>query len=150
MEEEGGRPLLGSSALRAERTAAGAPAPHRYPPLSNSPLKPRYPAFGALGVKAGHSGPPRPGGPGRVCRGSSGFAEGCQQPHSRPPGERRLGRCCPVRCGGPAGTPRVPGRAWVERGTLTPGGPDLCGGPQERSARLTVDARKIKIRGEGA
>ncbi|KAF6357132.1 hypothetical protein mRhiFer1_010053 [Rhinolophus ferrumequinum] len=111
MEEEGGRPLLGSSALRAERTAAGEPAPHRYPPLSNSPLKPRYPAFGALGVKAGHSGPPRPGGPGRVCRGSSAFAEGCQQPHSRPPGERRLGRglSCPLR--GPGGDTSGPGAA---------------------------------------
>lgn len=33
---------------------------------------------------------------------------------------------------------------------LTPGEPDLLDGSQERSVRLTVDARKIKIRGEGA
>lgn len=75
MEEEGGEPLLGSSAIRAERTAAGAPAepatPDRPSPTATLrfptlPSKLGSPAFGAAGAKAGHSGPPRPGGPGRA------------------------------------------------------------------------------------
>lgn len=85
MEEEDGGPLLGSSALRAERTAAGAPAPRGCPRLFDSPQNPAPPPFSAAGAKAGHSGPPRPGGPGRARRVCSG---------SRPAGSR-----------GPAGRP---------------------------------------------
>lgn len=126
--------------------------PRRLPSAFRFSPKPGSPAFGAAGAKAGHSGPPRPGGPGRARRvcSRSGPA-GSRGPPGRPgSGVPAARQPCLLR--GPGGgrafrSPR-PGRG--QRGALTPGGPDLRGGSQERSARLTVDARKIKIRGEGA
>lgn len=73
------------SGRQLEHPPRRAPAPHRSPPLSDFPLKPRSPAPGAQGAKAGHSGPPRPGGPRRVSRGASRLRRaGSRGPAGRP------------------------------------------------------------------
>lgn len=125
------------------------PSAFRFSPKHGSP------AFGAAGAKAGHSGPPRPGGPWRVLRVCCGpWRDGSRGPAGRSAsGVPAAGQRCPPRGPGEgiSAAPLLPGRRSRERrGVLTLGGPDLRGGSQERSARMTVDARKIKIRGEGA
>lgn len=80
--------------------------PPRLPSAFRFSPKPCSPAFGAAGAKAGHSGPPRPGGPGRARR---------VCPSSRPAGSR-----------GPAGRPgsgvpttRQPCLPWGPGGSIS-------------------------------
>lgn len=127
-----------------------APAPRGCPRLFDSPQNPAPPPSARRGrrrVTAAPRGPEAPGAPAASVpvRGRLGAAAQQAAPGaaSRPPDS-------PACRGGRAGASRSPRPCGGQRGALTPGGPDLRGGSQERSARLTVDARKIKIRGEGA
>ncbi|KAF6125558.1 hypothetical protein HJG60_009971 [Phyllostomus discolor] len=131
-----------SSAPREERTAAATPAAERPPsPLADSPTRPwsPLPRLRRCGAPAGHSGPPRPGGPRRVRRGRSArdrtAAAAQQDPRRAAPGTR------------PSSPPRGPGAG---TGSLTRGGPSLRRGSPKTRARPTVEAGKIKTRGGGA
>lgn len=106
----------GSLSTRQSRRT-GAPGPHGYPPLSDSPPKPSSPAFGASGAKAGHSGPPRPGGPVR-----GGPAAAVLQAAGRG-AARPLDS--PARLGPGEGRARGEGMSVPGAGSLTPGGPGL-------------------------
>ena len=119
----------------------GEPGPHGYPPLSDSPPKPSSPAFGASGAKAGHSGPPRPGGPvrsGPAAAALQAAGRGAARPLDSP---ARLG---------PGEGMSVPAAGLGAEGGAYPWRARPTRGSMERSQTLTVDARKIKIRGEGA
>lgn len=151
--------LVSSGAPGRADGSLSNPPPSADRVLPSSLPEPGSSALNAPGATAGHSGPPRPGGPGRARRGSSRLRlAGCRGP-AGPPCERPP--CLPASALLGAGLgggiilawrcqAGVDGAMWG-RGALTPCGPDLLdGGSPERSARMTVDGRKIKIRGEGA
>lgn len=114
------------------------PPPERPPsPLADSPLKPATP-------------PPALRGPGGSQR-----PPAARRPPARPPRPLRSRPNCSRGPAGPAAggvwDPTVLPAAGPGAGTgsLTPGGPCLRRGSPKSSARLTVEAGKIKTRGEG-